>query len=135
MNKIEGSLSSQIDQIITKLHIQPVGDGYIDLICPKENIAAFIDQLTALDIRIYGFTWWCHVTDGHDACGSGGPKNKFGDGWYSEILPMGNLLQFEDNMSLRHFLLEEYPACEDYKECYCPAFWLEDTSERGIEYE
>ncbi len=107
----------------------------IDLICPKENIAAFIDELTALDIRIYGFTWWCHVTGGHAACGSGGPKNQFGDGWYSEILPMGNLLQFEDNMSLRHFLLEDYPACEDYKECYRPAFWLEDTSERGIEYE
>ena len=42
--------SKYIDDIIKKLHIQIVGDGegYIDLICPINNIDNFIDEMNNL---------------------------------------------------------------------------------------
>lgn len=115
---------SAIKRIIDDLHIQAVGNGNMDLICPKENVEKFINEMNRLHIKIQGITWWCHVTEGHEHCGMGGPKNKFGTGWYSEI-PM-DLLRFESNEQLRKYLLEIYPASKEYKECHFPAFWLEE---------
>ena len=112
-----------LDRIIRELHIQPVGNGYIDLICPPENIGAFIDHMEELHIPIEGFTWWCHVRDGHHPCGMGGPLNRYGEGWFSEIY-MKDILRFDDYNSLRCYLLEEYPNNPEYKPCYVPAFWL-----------
>ncbi|MHB1130932.1 MAG: hypothetical protein ACYC4L_00905 [Chloroflexota bacterium] len=74
-----------LDWTLEQLHVQPVGRGYIDCICPKANIAGFIDAMNKLGIRITEFTWWCFVDEGHKSCGYGGPSNRFGPGWYSEI--------------------------------------------------
>ena len=115
---------SILNKIMNDLHIQAAGNGFTDLICPKENIEKFIDEIDRLNIRIIGITWWCHVTEGHEPCGMGGPKNKFGSGWYSEV-PLDDLIRFESNEHLRKYLLEEYPVSEAYKECFVPAFWLE----------
>lgn len=115
---------SILNKILNDLHIQSVGSGFIDLICPKQSIEKFIDEMNKLHIKIIGITWWCHVTEGHEPCGMGGPKNKFGSGWYSEI-PLVDLTRFDSNEQLRKYLLEEYPVSEEYKECFVPAFWLE----------
>ena len=112
-----------IDDILKRLHIQPVGNGYIDLICPVENISEFIDCMEQLCITIKGFTWWCHVHGGHEACGLGGPRSRYSDGWFSEI-PMDDIIRFDSNEELKHYLLEIYPNSPQYKECYVPAFWL-----------
>lgn len=48
-------------EIINTLHIQSVGNGLINLICPPENICKFIDYCSELNITIKGFTWWCHI--------------------------------------------------------------------------
>lgn len=114
--------SKAIKKVIDNLHIQVVGSGSAELICPKENVEKFIDEMDRLHIRIKGITWWCYVTDGHEPCGMGGPKNRFGSGWYSEILM--DLLRFDSNQQLRKYMLEIYPSSEEYKACYTPAFWL-----------
>ena len=114
-----------VRRVVESLHIQPVGtSGLIDMICPKENIGKFIDAMDRLHVRIEGFTWWCHVTEGHEPCGMGGPANEFGPGWYSEIA-MWDVHTFDSNEAIRRYLLEEYPASEDYRPCFTPAFWLE----------
>lgn len=114
----------KVDKVIKRLHIQPVGNGYIDMICPKENIAAFVNEMDALGVRIYGFTWWCHVTDDHKPCGLGGPHDKYGDGWYSEISVLGDVVAVESNDDVRRFFLETYPESKEYKPCRVPGFWL-----------
>lgn len=117
--------TKKVDEIVERLHIQTVGNGYIDMICPKENIGAFIDEMNALGIRIYGFTWWCYATDSHKPCGMGGPKNRYGEGRYSEI-EMGKVILHDScNNEIRDFLLNAWPNSEDYKPCHTPAFWLE----------
>ena len=113
-----------VDTIMEKLHIQCVGNGYVDMICPTQNIGEFIDYMEELGITIKGFTWWCHVCDGHQLCGLGGPRNQYGDGWFSEI-PMNKVICFESNEKLKHYLLVDYPNSHEYKECYVPAFWLD----------
>ncbi len=113
-----------VDRIMEKLQIQPVGNGYTDMICPVQNIGEFIDCMEELGITIIGFTWWCHVHGHHQPCGLGGPRNRYGDGWFSEI-PMDKVICFESNEKLKQYLLVDYPGSHEYKECYVPAFWLD----------
>lgn len=117
---------SKIKTIFEKLKIQPVGNGLIDLICPIENADLFITEMDKSGIIIKGFTWWCHVTGDHKPCGMGGPKNKFGEGWFSEVLPMGEVITFENNEEYRNFFLYEWKKSSNYKPCFCPGFWLVD---------
>lgn len=112
-----------IDKILNEFKIQKLGSGYIDLICPTENISKFIDKMNDLNIKITGFTWWCHATSTHKACGMGGSKCKYTDGWYSEI-QMNHIIEFDNNEEIRKFLLTEYPESREYKPCYRPGFWL-----------
>ncbi len=61
-----------VEQILEVLKPQPVGNGMIDIICSFDNIDSFIDLCNAYEVSIKGFTWWCHVVDGHEPCGMGG---------------------------------------------------------------
>ena len=67
MNKKE-----ELDKLIEKCEITPIGNKYIDLICPKMYIKEFIEGLSKLEIEIIGFSWWCNVTENHNPCGMGG---------------------------------------------------------------
>ncbi len=110
--------------IAQRFNITIVGSGYIDWICPKDNISGFIDEMERIGVKITGFTWWCHVCDGHKPCGLGGPLDEYGNGWYSEIC-FGDVHEFSNHSALRRYLFEEYPASAEYKACYVPAFWLD----------
>lgn len=113
-----------IDSLCIKYHIQPVGEGYIDLICPIDCINDFIDEMNRLGVRILGFTWWCHVENNHVPCGMGGPKSRYDKGWFSEI--PDELHMFDDNEEIRYYLTVIYPQSKEYKECLVPAFWLDE---------
>ena len=113
-------------QKLKDLKIQPVGDGLIDMICPPEHIGDFIDLCTAAGMRIQGFTWWCHVVEGHAPCGMGGPQSKYYDGWFSEI-PMDEIIRLTDNESYKDFFGNVWPTAPQYHDCYWPAFWLENS--------
>lgn len=113
------------EQSLETLKLQPVGNGMIDIICSFDNVDAFIDLCNAHEVSIKGFTWWCHVVDGHEPCGMGGPKSIYYDGWFSEVL-IDDMIRFSDNESYRKYLKNIWPAEESYRNCYWPAFWLEE---------
>jgi hypothetical protein len=80
-----------------------------------------------MGLRIGGFTWWCHVADGHEPCGMGGPKSEYFDGWFSEI-PMDKIIELKDNEACRAYFAKEWPEDPDYRACYWPGFWLLDEA-------
>ena len=108
--------------------IQPVGNGLTDMICAPEDIDAFIDLCSAFGLSIRGFTWWCHVTQGHEPCGMGGPRSKYYDGWFSEI-PMDTIVRLAGNEAYRAYFKHTWPADPAYRACFWPGFWLEDGKE------
>ena len=110
---------------LEELKIQPAGEGMIDLICPPEQIDAFVDLCEAEGIPICGFTWWCHVTEGHTPCGMGGPKSRYYDGWFSEI-PMEEIIRLPDNGAYRDFFRTAWPKDKGFHDCWWPGFWLEE---------
>ncbi|MDF9824482.1 hypothetical protein M2475_000800 [Breznakia sp. PF5-3] len=120
-----------LDNEIERLKIVIVGRGYIDMITPYSVIKDFINVLNNLNIRIDGFTWWCHAKDEHKACGFGGPPDYDGKGYYSEI-QMGSVMELcnefdvlKCNNTYLNFFLNEYPYRNDYKKCYVPGFWID----------
>lgn len=109
---------AQLDALMESLGVQPVGWGYIDCICPREHVEAFLDGLAALGIGVSGLTWWCHVTPGHMPCGMGGPRARGSEDWYSEM-PEQELHKFTNLEALRRYLGREHHPCRT------PALWLD----------
>ena len=124
--------NAQLDE----LRIQPVGEGedMIDLICPPEKIDAFLDLCNTEGIEIKGFSWWCHVTEGHEPCGMGGPKSSFFEGWFSEI-PMDDIVRLSDNASYSTFFKYIWPEEDNYHDCWWPGFWLESLATMSERYD
>ncbi len=112
-----------LDETLEYYHIQPVGKGYIDCICPRESIDGFITRLSLLGIKIEGFTWWCFSDSKHPPCGMGGPKNKYGEGYFSEMQMQG-VFDLESNEEYHNYLVNIFPYSKEYKDCLVPAFWL-----------
>lgn len=112
---------SKLKVIFERLKIQPVGSGLNDLICPIENADLFITEMDKMNIQIKGFSWWCHATDNHKSCGMGGPKNEFGEGWFSETM---ETISFKSNEDYHNFFLHEWKKSKEYKPCYQPGFWI-----------
>ena len=115
---------AELEDIIKRHQMIRVGKGFFELICPQNSIVAFIDDMEKLHIEITGFSWWCHVTEGHEPCGMGGPRDIYGSGWYSEI-EMFAFTSLDGNAAYRHYFTQEYPKSKDYKSCRVPAFSLE----------
>lgn len=114
---------SELDQTLVKYHVQPVGNGYIDCICPINNVAEFLNAMSKAGIAVSEFTWWCFAANGHEPCGMGGPSNYYGDGWYSEI-EMGRTYEFPSNDKMMDYILNVWPKEQEYRPCFVPAFWL-----------
>ena len=121
---------AELEAILERLHMIPVGSGFFELICPQSSIAAFLDEMDRRQIQIAGFSWWCHVTEGHEPCGMGGPRDKYGDGWYSEIELFG-FSSLDSNDAYRRYFTLEYPQSRDYRPCRVPAFSLEPVQLPG----
>ncbi|MBR4080879.1 MAG: hypothetical protein IKK21_03730 [Clostridia bacterium] len=115
---------AELEKIIERLHMIRIGRGFSELICPKDSIVEFIDEIDKLRIQITGFEWWCHVTESHEPCGLGGPHDGYGNGWYSE-LPINTFTTLKSNDDYRRFFAMEYPNSKDYKPCLVPAFDIE----------
>jgi len=116
-------IKKSLQNIFEEYHVQPIGNGYIDCICPKENIEGFILALDELNVRIDGFTWWCFSDKNHQPCGMGGPQNKYGEGFYSEMGDSG-LIEFQSNEEYKYYLLNDFQKSNNYKDCLVPGFWL-----------
>ncbi len=81
---------SQLEKLLTKYKVQPVGTGYIDCIVMKDNFEDFIKEITSLGILVSDVSWWCYVNTsdkGPTECplGMGGPHSDYYDGWFSEL--------------------------------------------------
>ena len=93
-----------------------MGNGLIDMICPPDRVDAFIDLCGSAGISIRGFTWWCHVTNGHPPCGMGGPRSEYRDGWSSEI-PTAGIIRLAGNGACRDFFSRAWPADKGHHGC------------------
>ena len=117
-------IKNDLDKLIKKYKVQPVGTGYIDCILTFENIFDFINDLSNINIIVYGLTWWCHCKDQNADCphGMGGPKSEYYDGWFSEMwFP---LLEFKCNEQVIEYIKN---VSNDKKilKCFVPALWLD----------
>jgi len=86
----KNQLQAEIERLILKYQVQVVGNGYIDMIVLRSNALALISDLTQINICVNVLSWWCLCTPESQATlgcphGMGGPTNKFGVGWFSEL--------------------------------------------------
>ena len=123
-----GINQTELNQLLEKYCVQPVGTGYLDCICPMNQVAGFLDALQKAGVSVTALTWWHYVSEGQKPYGLGGPKNKFGTGWYSEI-GLREDLSDKSITEIRQYLLEEWPHSKKYRKYYTPAFWLDVPDE------
>lgn len=81
---------SQLECLLAKYKVQPVGSGYIDCIVLKNNLENFIKEISALGILITDVSWWCYVNSSDSEAkecphGLGGPESEHYEGWFSEL--------------------------------------------------
>jgi hypothetical protein len=130
--------------LLSKYKVQPVGNGYIDMITSNEQVVNFVNELTTNHLIVEGVTWWCHCTEKSKeklGCphGMGGPISDNYDGWFSETqIPMFLTLNDIENITLKRtvddikpindvlikYIKEEFPKSDFYIECLVPALWL-----------
>ncbi|MEH7885205.1 hypothetical protein V7654_12900 [Bacillus sp. JJ1609] len=90
MESKKNEIVSQLDCLLAKHKVQPVGSGYIDCIVLKGNLDEFINEITALGILITNVSWWCYVDPSDKEAkecphGLGGPVSEHYEGWFSEL--------------------------------------------------
>ncbi|MCL2637960.1 MAG: hypothetical protein FWD48_06260 [Oscillospiraceae bacterium] len=116
-------VKDNLDDLIEKYKVQPIGHGYIDCIISLDNVFNFINDLSKMKFNVYGLTWWCHCKDENSDCphGMGGSKSKFYQGWFSEMqLP---LIKFEDNEQVKTYI--KTPNDDRILKCFVPALWID----------
>jgi hypothetical protein len=135
----------QIEGILKKYKVQPVGTGYIDLITLNYYTDDLIKDLTAINILVEGVTWWCHCTEeikSKFGCphGFGGPKSRFFEGIFFEAhIQMFEVSKKEiENIKLENlnseisiinnnvlnYINHEFKNDEEFLECLIPGLWL-----------
>ena len=139
------TIRNQLELLLEKYKVQPVGHGYIDLIVKKELVEGLINELTNHNIIIMGVTWWCHCTTESEillGCphGMGGPQSRYYQGWFSEtqtpmyeipkhILDKITLSELHNNAlsinsQVLRFIHEKSNSENSKLECMVPALWL-----------
>ena len=136
-----------IERLLEKYQIQPIGNGYIDLILDQEKAIQLIGELTGLPVAVERVTWWCHTTPETRlkyGCphGYGGPQSKFGEGMYSECTQYPDYiveehLNLPDEFSVQpknfsqeinnqviNYLKNDLPFEKFYSPCLCVGLWL-----------
>jgi len=76
----------KLDTILEMYKAQPVGNGYIDIIVPREHYELFISSLVENGFIIKSISWWewCE-NEKENNYGLGGPESNYYDGWFSEL--------------------------------------------------
>jgi hypothetical protein len=136
-----------LNSLLKKYQVEGVGNGYIDQILSVEKSIILIKELTALNIAVECLSWWCLTTKESRSrlgCphGMGGPKNRYGEGYFSECdhypftsfeVVEANLQSHyispencarECNQKFMHYLINDFLAEGFYSECLHPGLWL-----------
>jgi hypothetical protein len=76
-----------LDRLLEEHKAQPVGNGYIDIIVKRENYKLFVTDLVRNGYNIMCMSWWewCPGEKKSDF-GLGGPKSRYYEGWFSELI-------------------------------------------------
>lgn len=138
-------IQNDIELLITKYKVEPVGNGYIDMIINNDLVEEFISELTKSNIIVEGVTWWCHFTKTSEieiGCphGMGGPISDYYEGWFSETqipiyevttdkvirIDMNTLSNGvkEINSQVINYIKYDFPKSDEYLKCLVPALWL-----------
>ena len=140
-------LQNLIEDLLEKYNVQPVGNGYIDLILDCESSIQLIDELAKIAVAIERLTWWCHTTPESASkygCphGMGGPPNGFGEGHFSECSDYPEFVVAEhqspnDEYSLEprlyaercsevvtYYIKNVLPTESFYSPCLNPGLWF-----------
>ena len=76
----------RLDKILEDYKVQPVGDGYIDLIVSRELYKQFVRTLLEENFVLRSVSWWEWCSNNMESkYGLGGPKSKFYNGWFAEL--------------------------------------------------
>ena len=135
-----------IETLMEKFQVQMVGNGYTDLILPISESLKLIEELTKMQVALKTITYWCLCTPESEknlGCphGLGGPRNRFGEGWYSEFctvyynieeggvnlddisLEPKELVKLCNQIAANH-LLYDLPKKSFFRECIHSGLWL-----------
>jgi hypothetical protein len=136
-----------IEALLEEYKVQPVGNGYIDLIIARSRVGELARELARLPVVVNTLSWWCHCTVESTkrlGCphGYGGPENRFGEGWFSECIHYPWFDVTEHGIELHEISVEPdvlAEACSRivcdyidhrlvserfYSECLHPGLWL-----------
>jgi hypothetical protein len=136
-----------IDDLLGKYNVQPVGNGYIDLIVDCDRSLQLVDEFAKMTVAVERLTWWCHTTPESTlkyGCphGLGGPLNRFGEGHFSECTHYPEFVLAEHHSPIDEYSLEPHLFAEKcsqlvtnyiknalpnesfYSPCLQPGFWL-----------
>lgn len=111
---------NRLEDILRCRKVQPVGKGYLDCICPREEVPVFLEEVSAAGITVTDYSLWQYVLSPEETVqGMGGPRCRYREGWYSEL----NILRPWRGT-------EELEACLTAEEArlkcrLVPGFWLE----------
>ena len=134
-----------IEALLAECESLPVGNGFIDLITPKERSEQLIAGVTELGVAIRGVTLWCDCTEENKiryGCphGYGGPRH--GTGFFSEMCETdwfnvedlgidvsASDVDPESLVAICNDLARQYARVgmaqrSDYSPCLVPGFWL-----------
>ena len=137
-----------IEGLLEKYQVQPVGNGFVDLITEKEKSLNLIDEFSSLSVAVSSISWWCLCTDETKSkygCphGMGGPLNRYGEGMFSEcvqypIFDVSEVLSqihknsmtpepfsIKCNEAVANYIIKIFPTESFYSPCLYPGLWLQ----------
>lgn len=98
----------ELDALLERHGVQPVGNGYIDCICPREEAGPFLKALRSAGIAVTDYSLWQYVPPAETAVlGMGGPPCRYRAGWYSELNVLRLLRPWRGEAELEAFLTAE----------------------------
>lgn len=136
---------AKIESLLENFQTTPVGNGFIDIITPTDNIDSFIGSMTDLGIAINLVTLWCNCTPDNEVqygCphGYGGPR--YESCYYSEMCEHDPFDAAESvpelitddaaptdlinkyNTAIREYVETGIKARPEYSPCLVPGFSL-----------
>lgn len=147
-------VKDSLEKLFASYEVQPVGNGFVDLIVSRSNALGLLDELAKLSIRAESVSWWCLCTPENQTrlgCphGMGGPRNRFGSGWFSECVhyPIFDVSQHGEalmdnsecavnsavahNHIVRNYLENDLPQEAFFSDCLYPSLSLQILGEVG----